>query len=105
MKFLAVSALFFAASTQACALYQFCHCTSADGTPDDIATLTACMAQSESDKEFTGISGFQECHFYGDAHSGFADLEKNGLDNCDFREACTAAGATGQDSSCSGKLH
>ncbi|KAL1856878.1 hypothetical protein Daus18300_010641 [Diaporthe australafricana] len=105
MKFSILSALFFAASTQACALYQFCHCTNADGTPDDDSTVTACMAQSEPHKEFTGMSGFQECHFTGSAQSGFLRLEENGLDNCDFREACTAAGATGEDSNCSAKLH
>ncbi|KAJ0123801.1 hypothetical protein N8I77_010761 [Diaporthe amygdali] len=105
MKLFTVSAILFAAGTQACALYQLCHCTNADGTPDDVATVTACYEQSEPHKEMIGVSGFEECHFTGSAQSGFLRLEENGLSNCKFREACTAAGATGEDSNCSGKMH
>lgn len=105
MKFSIVSAILFAAGTQACALYSVCICTNADGSPDNDSTQRACLGQSEPHKELIGTGGLQECHFTGDAHSGFLGLEDNGLDNCSFREACTAAGATGEDSSCSGKLH
>lgn len=105
MKLIAVSALLFAAGTQACALYQLCHCTHADGTPNNDATMRACMDQSEPHKELIGTGGFQECHFTGSAQSGFLRLEENGLSNCKFREACTAAGAGGEDSNCSGKMH
>ncbi|KKY30478.1 hypothetical protein UCDDA912_g09565 [Diaporthe ampelina] len=105
MKLSIVSALLFAAGTQACALYQMCHCTNADGTPDDAATKIACKAQGEEAKELINVDGVQKCHFTGDARSGFLRFDKNGLDNCSVREACTAAGALGEDSNCAGKLH
>lgn len=104
MKFSAVSAILFAAGAQACALYSACICTNANGTPDNHATQLACHAQNEPHKELIGTGGLVECHFTGDANTGFLGLEENGLDNCNFREACAAAGATGDDSSCTAKL-
>ena len=105
MKLSTVSALLFATGSQACALYSVCICTNANGTPDNDATMVACYGQNEPHKALIGTGGLQECHFTGSENSGFLGLEENGLDNCNFREACTAAGATGADSSCSGKLH
>ncbi|POS75163.1 hypothetical protein DHEL01_v206449 [Diaporthe helianthi] len=105
MKFFTFAAVLFAAATQACDLYSNCICVTAEGIPDKNATEIACQDQTEPHKELRVRNNITECHFNGAVNTGFLGMEKNGLDNCRFRESCTEAGATGPDSSCSGAFN
>ncbi|KAK1954517.1 hypothetical protein LY78DRAFT_594058 [Colletotrichum sublineola] len=88
-------------SALSCSVYRSCHCYDSNGIPNDNATQTSCSRYSASDTSFTN----SECQYTGpDYVGGGRNIVFPGMSNCDFRELCTQAGATGSDSSCSDKI-
>ncbi|KAG7409970.1 hypothetical protein Forpe1208_v010798 [Fusarium oxysporum f. sp. rapae] len=82
------------ATSQACDKYKYCHCTNADGTPNDGATFRSCP----SDRIKFVEKGYAECEHY----ENFVFAIK-AIDNCNFRKACNHNGAPG-DSNCRAKV-
>ncbi|KAK2042893.1 hypothetical protein LZ31DRAFT_555676 [Colletotrichum somersetense] len=88
-------------SALSCSVYRSCHCYDSDGIPNDTATQTSCSRYSASDTDFTDSA----CQYIGPNTIGWLKSTRYpGMSNCDFRELCTKAGATGSDSSCTDKI-
>ncbi|KAK2016482.1 hypothetical protein LZ32DRAFT_668766 [Colletotrichum eremochloae] len=94
--------------TEACARYLQCRCTMADGSINNTITEAACTyelkntrgAQGDGSTAFqpsTDSNGTTWCN------NGYNGKEAFFPDNCSFRDACTASGATGSDSWCQEK--
>ncbi|KAK1999141.1 hypothetical protein LX36DRAFT_655853 [Colletotrichum falcatum] len=83
-----------------CAAYRNCHCYNDDGNPNDAATQTVCERFDSGSTSFAdGV-----CNYVGkDSVARGKYIYYYGMDNCDWRDMCTAAGATGADSSCDDK--
>lgn len=85
-----------ASSASACSWYVFCHCYDSNGLPNNGATKTVCGthlgALRLNQREYGRDTAYTEC------------VSAFGLgptwDNCQWREQCKDAGATGADSSC-----
>ncbi|KAK2035173.1 hypothetical protein LX32DRAFT_647937 [Colletotrichum zoysiae] len=88
-------------SALGCSVYRSCHCYDSDGTPNNDATETSCSHYGASDSSFID----SECKYIGPDSTGAGRSRLfPGMSNCDFRELCAQAGATGSDSSCSEKI-
>ncbi|KAK2017096.1 hypothetical protein LZ32DRAFT_600724 [Colletotrichum eremochloae] len=86
-------------TTEACSSYRQCRCTMANGAINN--TITAMAAQKLIDKkEYSDEDTSFPISQDGQWIQTGKDMRKCKiyLDNCDVREACTAAGATGADS-------
>ncbi|KAK1961360.1 hypothetical protein LY78DRAFT_662179 [Colletotrichum sublineola] len=90
-----------AQSALGCSTYTVCHCYNASGAPNDNATQTVCSRYEP------GLTAYinRECHYIGPEKEtdGFI-TEWYGMDNCEWRDLCKQAGATGPDSSCREKV-
>jgi hypothetical protein len=80
------------ASASACANYLNCHCVNADGVQNDAVTRTICNQYKEANMGPGPIIGYLQC-------TSPSNVQVQ-LDNCEWRKACKAHGATGSDSSC-----
>ncbi|EFQ29606.1 hypothetical protein CGRA01v4_14887 [Colletotrichum graminicola] len=90
------------AGANACANYNKCHCTNADGSANDTITAVVCNNSNKLAPSSPGWPLYSEdedsvmkCVLNTGPHNDFV-----GIDNCKFREFCTKAGATGSDSFC-----
>ncbi|KAH0435734.1 hypothetical protein CcaCcLH18_04688 [Colletotrichum camelliae] len=97
-------------SATACDGYLFCHCYNSDGKPNDVATKTVCDRYNKGQSNMIDANqwsdGAKECQYVGPKFTPHrpgrrrGDVKALGFGNCDWREMCKAAGATGKDSSC-----
>ena len=83
-----------AASASACSNYYLCHCYDSDGVPNNTVTQAVCNLISNQGS-MVNVTGYLECN---------AGTWSWGWDNCEWRGECLAAKATGDDSSCRGKV-
>ncbi|KAK1996743.1 hypothetical protein LX36DRAFT_712176 [Colletotrichum falcatum] len=97
-----LAALLLAAGADACATYHKCHCTNADNTANDTMTAVACNNSNMLAPDSPGWPVYTKeqdsvlkCIIN---LPSITDVVT--IDNCKFREFCTAAGATGPDSWC-----
>ncbi|KAK1957487.1 hypothetical protein LY78DRAFT_592276, partial [Colletotrichum sublineola] len=84
-----------------CSCYKTCHCYNNDGIPNDNATQTVCNRFDAGSTSFTDGA----CRYVGpsvnyDGRYGNYIV----MNNCDWREMCAQAGATGADSRCDEKV-
>ncbi|KAK1978740.1 hypothetical protein LZ30DRAFT_728236 [Colletotrichum cereale] len=89
------------AGANACARYEKCHCTNADGTPNNTITTTVCNNSNQLAPKSPGWPLYYLDE--NDVTKCIVNQNPNFFlapDNCQFRDFCTAAGATGADSSC-----
>ncbi|KAK2007930.1 hypothetical protein LZ32DRAFT_666008 [Colletotrichum eremochloae] len=95
-------AAFFAGANACGAAYASCHCTNSDGTANDTITATVCNFSNRDAPKSPGWPVYTEER--GGVLKCIANTQAVNydvpLDNCKFRESCTANGATGADSSC-----
>ncbi|KAK1573639.1 uncharacterized protein LY79DRAFT_525416 [Colletotrichum navitas] len=83
----------------ACSAYTYCHCYDSNGTVNVNATGTVCNRYNYKDS--TAVMVSDECQYTGKERRWVGKLWVwYGFSNCDFRELCAEAGATGDDSSC-----
>ncbi|EFQ33019.1 hypothetical protein CGRA01v4_00500 [Colletotrichum graminicola] len=93
---------------EACALYHTCRCTMADGSINNTITEQACARELANTRGASG-DNTQAYQITKDTNStewcnwGFNGKTAFYVDNCSFRESCTAWGATGSDSWCEDK--
>ena len=101
MKWILLGLPTFAAYVAACGTaYNFCHCYDDNKLPNNNATKKVCDAnwgQLKPNKlEYPNQDPpYTECHV-----TDFSITSGIGWNNCNWRKACAAAGATGDDSSC-----
>ncbi|KAK2001936.1 hypothetical protein LX36DRAFT_652815 [Colletotrichum falcatum] len=92
---------------EACSSYGTCRCTSADGSVPNNITAQACTAYrsqfGQGDDKATAYLPATDGDGNTVCKNGFIGKDLVFFSNCDFRAACTAAGATGSDSLCSDK--
>ncbi|KAK1579682.1 uncharacterized protein LY79DRAFT_563589 [Colletotrichum navitas] len=88
-------------SALGCGAYRACNCYNDDGAANDNATQTVCSRFDSGTTNFTeGV-----CQYTGpDSITRVIYMYYYAMDNCDWREMCTEAGATGADSSCDNKV-
>ncbi|CAI0643661.1 hypothetical protein CGCSCA4_v005223 [Colletotrichum siamense] len=92
-------------SVLACDGYLFCHCYNSDGKPNDAATQTVCNRYDTKLAKMIDANawsdGAKECQYIGPEGARIGKYwHPYGYSNCQWREMCQAAGATGTDSSC-----
>ncbi|EFQ36729.1 hypothetical protein CGRA01v4_12241 [Colletotrichum graminicola] len=89
---------------EACSLFDNCRCTMADGSINNDITTAACASKRTAadldGSDSTAYTITTDSSNTATCQSGFVGKDDLTLDNCDFRERCTAAGATGSDSLC-----
>ncbi|KAK1974448.1 hypothetical protein LZ30DRAFT_740476 [Colletotrichum cereale] len=95
-------------SVKACALYNQCRCTMADGSVNNTITEIACQTkhdniQGANDLGSTAFLPTIDAENVTWCNSGRSGKIFFYVENCGFRETCTASGATGADSWCQGK--
>ena len=86
-------------STSACAFYTHCHCYDSDGTPNNVATSDVCDLYRTPPSYPRLIYDTFE---YG-PNTEHKECEQTGAGefyDCDWKDKCKKAGATGSDSSC-----
>jgi hypothetical protein len=81
-----------AASTSACAQYQFCHCINSGGSANDAATTAACNNVQGAIRQ-DPTNTFKEC----------CGSPSNWLSNVHFKQYCWIAEAIGDSESCRDK--
>ncbi|KAK1975282.1 hypothetical protein LZ30DRAFT_738046 [Colletotrichum cereale] len=91
--------------TEACGLFKQCRCTMADGSIPNNITETVCQTkrdtiQGANREGSTALLPSTDENNVTWCNAGKAGKTFINNDNCAFREACTAAGATGADSWC-----
>ena len=104
MKWILLVLPVFAAYVAACSSYRYCHCYNDDKLPNNNATTTVCNAHpgvlDQNTAEYPGSNpAYYECEV-----ADWAQDRCRYWDNCRWRDACAAAGATGKDSSCREKV-
>ncbi|KAK1973236.1 hypothetical protein LZ30DRAFT_611405 [Colletotrichum cereale] len=93
--------------TEACGLFRQCRCTMADGSINNTVTEIACQTERDNTQNAHGsdstallpstdANNVTWCN-KGRGNAGHTTIN---VDNCAFRETCTALGATGADSWC-----
>jgi hypothetical protein len=80
-------------STSACDVFYFCHCYDGDGLYHNLATAAVCAWQGGELYYATYDNGPDTNNY-----ECFDEWEQ--FSNCDWRDKCHQAGATGSDSSC-----
>ncbi|TDZ19998.1 hypothetical protein C8034_v007437 [Colletotrichum sidae] len=95
----------FAKSALACDGYLNCHCYNSDGKPNDAATETVCKRYAAGNAQMIVPSdwsdGAKECQYIGkEGERRGKAWHPFGFSNCQWRDMCGEAGATGADSSC-----
>lgn len=95
MKFSIFTLLALPLLALACADYEYCHCTNADGSPDDVATQAICDDNATDGAMMTNEKGTKECYLEPTKENGGALLN-----NCKVRVSCSEYHATGKDSKC-----
>lgn len=85
-----------ASSTSACTHYAYCACTNSDGSYDNAHTATVCKGYGAERGQLVRAT-----IKHGDDTQNQECMEvHNTWNNCEWREKCNNAGATGYDSTC-----